>query len=308
MLYLDGVICPLSSLFAIGTNTVNTQTEINYKIGLIGRGIQLSRTPFMHEAEGKRLGLDYQYDLIDVDLMGEAPPSISEILGSLEMDGYAGVNVTYPFKQSVMEFIDDFSHAALAVGSVNTVIFDNGKRTGHNTDVTGFEQSYLQNMEGRSQGSVLLIGAGGAGVSVAHALLKCGVGKLYISDIDESAVQTLVGRLNGYFDDKARCVASSDLQKRSATLDGVVNATPVGMEKIPGCPFPKEMLSERLWVADIIYFPLETELLKTARNLGCHTLSGSEMAVYQALHAFELFTGLRPDGDAMKASFAAYEN
>lgn len=262
----------------------------------------------MHEAEGKRLGLDYRYDLIDVDLMGEAPPPISEILSSLEARGYTGVNVTFPFKQSVMEFIDDFSDAARAVGSVNTVIFNDGRRTGHNTDVTGFEQSYSQSMKGRSQGAVLLIGAGGAGVSVAHALLKCGVEKLYILDIDASAVDALVARLNSHFGDKAQAVAVSDLLELSAALDGVVNATPVGMAKIPGCPFPKELISDRLWVADIVYFPLETELLKTARDLGCHTLSGSEMAVYQALHAFELFAGVCPDTDAMKASFAAYEN
>lgn len=286
---------------------MNAQVGKTFKIGLIGKGIQLSRTPFMHEAEGKRLGLDYRYDLIDVDLMGEAPPPIFEILNSLEANEYAGVNVTYPFKQSVMAFIDDFSDAARAVGSVNTVIFDHGRRIGHNTDVTGFEQSYRRNMEGRKQDSVLLIGAGGAGVSVAHALLKCGVEKLYIADVDEGAAGELVVRLNGYFGDKAHNIALSGLPELSASLDGVVNATPVGMAKIPGCPFPRELLSERLWVADIIYFPLETELLKSARDIGCYTLSGSEMAVYQALHAFELFTGLRPDVDAMKASFAAFE-
>ena len=307
MLCVDGVICPSSLLFVNGIITVNVRTGKTFKIGLIGRGIQLSRTPFMHEAEGKRLGLDYRYDLIDVDLMGEVLPPISEILSSLEADGYAGVNVTFPFKQSVMKFIDEFSDAALAVGSVNTVIFDDGRRIGHNTDVTGFEESYRRNMEGRPQGSVLLIGAGGAGVSVAHALLKCGVEKLHISDIDENAVNELVGRLNRHFGDRAQPSSLSELPELSATLDGVVNATPVGMAKIPGCPFPKELIAERLWVADIIYFPLETELLKTARDLGCHTLSGSEMAVYQALHAFELFTGRHPDEDAMKASFAAYE-
>lgn len=287
---------------------MNARSGKTYKIGLIGRGIQLSRTPFMHEAEGKRLGLDYRYDLIDVDLMGDAPPPISDILNSLKAAGYAGVNVTFPFKQSVMEFIDDFSDAARAVGSVNTVIFDDGRRIGHNTDVSGFEQSYRRNMEGRAQDSVLLIGAGGAGVSVAHALLKCGVGKLYIFDIDADAVEELVKRLNGYFGNKAQACTLDDLPELSVILDGVVNATPVGMAKIPGCPFPEELLNERLWVADIIYFPLETEFLKIARDLGCHTLSGSRMAVYQALHAFELFTGLSPDEDAMKASFEAYEN
>lgn len=194
---------------------MNTQAGKTCKIGLIGRGIQLSRTPFMHEAEGKRLGLNYKYDLIDVDLMGDAPPPISEILNSLEAAGYAGVNVTFPFKQSVMEFLDDFSDAAVAVGSVNTVIFEDGRRVGHNTDVTGFEQSYRQNMEGCAQGSVLLIGAGGAGVSVAHALLKCGVEKLYICDINENSVDALVQRLNEYFGDKAQSLALGNLPELS---------------------------------------------------------------------------------------------
>lgn len=292
----------------IGSGVLNNPTETSFKIGLIGKGIQLSRTPFMHETEARRLGLTFKYDLIDTDLMGETPPPVSQILNMLEEQGYTGANITFPFKQTAMEFIDEFSDAAIGVGSVNTVLFRDGKRFGHNTDVSGFEQSYRENMMDQPKKSVLLIGAGGAGVSVAHALLKCGVGKLFVADTNHTMADKLVSRLNSQFGGTANVISVEVFPEISNSLDGVVNATPIGMAKLPGSPFPEKLIQQKMWIVDIVYFPLETELLNTARAIGCHTLSGAEMAVFQALHAFELFTGISADAAAMKSSFAAFEN
>ena len=278
------------------------------RVGLIGRGIQLSRTPFMHETEGRRQGLDYSYCLIDLDEPEHAATNAAQALASVENQGFAGVNVTFPFKQSIMEHVHDVSEAAQAVGAANTIVFRKGRRIGHNTDVTGFDSGFRRCMKGRRLETVLLLGAGGAGGAVAHALLEYGVGTLLILDTLPDQATALTERLRSRFGGKARVQTVEQLEDIAGSLDGIVNATPVGMAKSPGCPFPKHLLSGRIWVADVIYFPLETELLAAARKAGCLTMSGAEMAIFQAAHAFELFTGLQADSIAMRASFDAYDD
>jgi shikimate dehydrogenase len=105
-----------------------------------------------------------------------------------------------------------------------------------------------------------------------------------------------------------RAIAGADLPGAMANADGLINTTPVGMAKLPGMPLPADLLSPRLWVAEIVYFPLETELLRTAKQLGCRTLSGGGMAVFQAVDAFRLFTGLEPDPERMLRHFASLIN
>jgi shikimate dehydrogenase len=261
----------------------------------------------MHEAEGARQGLAYRYDLIDMDPADGNFPPLKEVLQAVEEAGFAGVNVTYPFKKAVMEYLDDFSEAALAVDAVNTVVFRDGRRTGHNTDLWGFAESFRRNMEGAARGRVMLIGAGGAGGAVGHALLECGVEHLLIADTRQDAARDLAERLKQRFGDKAEVETIASVESYSGKLDGLVNATPVGMAKLPGSPFPVERLSRDMWVADVIYFPIKTELLRAAREKGCRCLPGSGMAVFQAVRSFELFTGIRPDSAAMKSTFDAFD-
>jgi shikimate dehydrogenase len=102
-----------------------------------------------------------------------------------------------------------------------------------------------------------------------------------------------------------RAVVVGDLAAEVAAADGLVNCTPVGMAKLPGTPLPVALLRPALWVAEIVYFPLETELLRAARAIGCRTLDGGGMAVFQAVGAFRLFTGLEPDAARMQRHFAA---
>ena len=154
-------------------------------------------------------------------------------------------------------------------------------------------------------GQVVQMGAGGAGAAVAHALLSEGVEQLHIFDVEPARAQALADNLNAHFGAE-RAIAGEDLAGEVAAADGLVNTTPVGMAKLPGTPLPVELLHARLWVAEIIYFPLETELLRHARALGCRTLDGGTMAVFQAVKAFELFSGRPADAERMQAHFASF--
>lgn len=274
-------------------------------VGLVGRGIGLSRTPRMHEAEGARFGLRYVYRLLDTDLMGEPRPGFEEIVRAAEIAGFAGLNVTYPYKREAIAYLDELSETARTIGAVNTVVLRDGKRFGHNTDCWGFRESFRRDMEGAARDRVLLLGAGGAGGAVAYALLQEGVGRLLVADADRRVAEELVGRLAARAG-PGRIDVADDVAAAMAEADGIVNATPVGMAHMPGSPVPLDLLAARSWVADIVYFPIETELLRAARERGCRTLPGSGMAVFQAVRAFELFTGLKPDHHRMKATFDAF--
>lgn len=274
--------------------------------GLIGQGIQGSRTPAMHQAEGERLGLHYFYQLLDTDRM-QPTPALADLLQATEWCGFAGLNITFPYKQQVMQYLDELGDTAKAVGAVNTVVFKEGKRIGHNTDLSGFALSFQAQMGDLPRNQVLLIGAGGAGLAVAHALLMSGVQTLFITDVSAERAQELAERLTAQYGSH-RAQATTITAELIPLIDGLVNATPVGMAKLPGTPFPLDLLDARLWVVDIIYFPIETELLKAARLKGCRVASGAGMAVFQAVAAFELITGLKPDSEAMRATFNSLAN
>lgn len=267
------------------------------RVGLVGRSIALSRTPAMHVAEGRALGLDYRYKLLDVDAMTPAR-SLGEILDWAEGEGFAGLNVTFPFKREVMQHLDVLSEAAQKVGAVNTVVFDRAGRRGHNTDFWGFTQSLRAGLGGADFGAVLLLGAGGAGGAVAHGLRELGARDLYIYDNDEDASAALALELG------ARAVR--DPAEVAGAVTGIVNATPMGMAKLPGMAIDAGLITPRHWVSDIVYFPRETALLAAARAKGCRVLDGSGMAVFQAVRAFHLFSGLQPDPTRMRATFEAF--
>lgn len=277
--------------------------DADVRVGLLGRGIQQSRTPGMHEREGRRLGLRYAYSLLDFDELGLPDAALDDVLDACARIGFSGLNVTHPYKQAVVERMTDLSAEARSIGAVNTVVFSGPARLGHNTDSWGFAESFRTQMAGAAVGSVALFGAGGGGAAVAHALMALGAERLALVDDDMDRATGLAARMSHDF--PARVVANPDARAALETSSGVVNATPVGMAKYPGTPFPPALLAPRQWVADIIYFPQETELLRHARSLGCRVLPGIGMAVNQAVRAFELFTGLEPDRAAMAAHFEA---
>lgn len=272
-------------------------------VGLIGAGIQSSLSPAMHEREGAAQGLSYRYRLIDLDVLALTPAALPDLLASAEREGFAGLNITFPCKQSVIEWLDELSPDARAIGAVNTVLVAGGRRIGHNTDWFGFAESFRRALPDARRERVVLIGAGGAGAAVAHALLTLQTRELVLVDTDARRAHDLADALCQRFG-AGRAVAIGDAAAAMRGADGLVNATPVGMAKFPGLPVPVELLSPKLWVSEIVYFPLETQLLGEARARGCRTMSGAGMAVFQAVEAFRLFSGRTADPDRMLAQFA----
>ena len=270
--------------------------------GLIGRGIGGSRSPHIHEAEAAAIGLPLVYRIVDFDALNYPNDKLGEVLQLLQEIGFDGVNITHPFKQQVMSCVDTASKEAIAIGAVNTIVFREGARAGFNTDWSGFRASMLDNLRDAKLDRVALIGAGGAGAAVAYALLRMGVRRLTLTDQDQTRAAELAGRFAGLFREQVvLAVNRADVALQDA--DGVVNASPVGMLSHPGLPFDTRLLRSELWVVDIVYFPIETGLMKAARKTGCRALSGAGMVVQQAADAFRLITSKEPSVDRMLRSF-----
>ena len=269
-------------------------------IGLVGAGIGASRSPAMHEGEGQRLGIPYAYELIDADVLGFGAGDLPAILAWARQADFTGLNVTHPFKQTIIPHLSTLSADAAAIAAVNTVVFRDGLTMAFNTDTSGFAESFRRELFDAPRAHVVQVGAGGAGAAVALALARLGVSRLSLFDIERAKAQALAQRLVGEIAN-GRIEVVTDLEATLAGTDGVINATPVGMAKYPGLPFERRQLRRGLWVADVVYFPRETELLAQARSIGCRTLSGIGMAVFQAVHAFKLFSGEDADPNRMQA-------
>ena len=276
----------------------------SFLVGLIGAGIQASRTAAMHEREGAEQGLLYLYKLIDIEKLALGADALPDLLTAAERMGFTGLNITYPCKQSVIPLLTNLSDDARALGAVNTVVLRDGKRIGHNTDWYGFAESFRRGLPDVKRDRVVQLGAGGAGAAVAHAALTLGVKLLTLFDLDANRSKRLAADLAARFGE-GRATPGADLGGAMAEADGLIHATPTGMAKHPGLPLPAKFLRPGQWVAEIVYFPLETELLRTAKSIGCRTLNGGGMAVFQAAEAFRLFTGIAPDADRMLRHFAS---
>jgi shikimate dehydrogenase len=273
-------------------------------LGLIGAGIEASLTPAMHEREADEQGLRCLYRLIDLDRLGLGPAALPDLLVAAERMGFSGLNITFPCKQSVIPLLHELSDEARTLNAVNTVVLKDGRRTGHNTDCSGFAESFRRGLPGARLDRVVVLGAGGAGAAVAYAALTLGAGEVIVFDLDRARAAATAAQLSAGVG-RARVRPTVDLVAAMAVADGLIHATPTGMAKFPGLPLPAELLRPRHWVAEIVYFPLETELLRVARARGCRTLDGGGMAVFQAVGAFRLFAGVEPDAERMVRHFAA---
>ncbi len=288
--------------FRAGTAT-DVWTYPSVLVGLVGAGIQASRTPALHEREGAAQGLRYVYKLIDLEMFGLDLNALPDILKAAQHFGFAGLNITHPCKQAIIPLLDELSPDAAALGAVNTVLLKDGRRVGHNTDWWGFAESFRRELSDVRRDRVVQFGAGGAGAAVAHALLTVGAGEVVVIDTDDDRSETLVTALRERFG-QSRASTGVPVVEAMAAADGMVNTTPLGMAKYPGMALPADLLRQDLWVADVVYFPLETELLRQAGARGCRTMSGGGMAVFQAVGAFRLFTGREPDAERMLRHFS----
>jgi shikimate dehydrogenase len=269
-------------------------------VGLIGAGIQRSLTPAMQEEEARAQGLRLHYQLIDLDRSVQGADALPTLISAARTMGFAGLNITYPCKQAVIPLLDELSDEAQAMGAVNTVVFKDGRATGHNTDGSGWRWGLERQLPGADLGKVVLLGAGGAGSAIAHAALRMGVRQLVMVDSDTARAGELAERLNALYAGR-RASYTPDPAAALHGATGLVHATPTGMDKLPGLPLPAGLLRPDLWVSEIVYFPLQTALLKTASALGCKVSNGAGMAVGQAVGAFRHFTGREPDPARMQA-------
>ncbi|GAA4114287.1 shikimate dehydrogenase [Enteractinococcus coprophilus] len=276
----------------------------NYRIGLIGEHIGTSLSPMIHTAEATAQGLDnFQYDLIDLEGQTDAAERLGEIIQEHVAAGFTGFNITHPHKQHVIAHLDSLTEAARMLGAVNNVIVTQEGWVGHNTDHSGFLGGlHTQLPEDAPRETAVLFGAGGAGAAVASALLDFGVQNLYVIDPQPVQLDQLNERLAAILAEGLRLhTGSPDMAVAWVpNADAVINATPIGMEHLPGTPFDVSLLSGDHWVADVIYRPIETQLLAHAHSLGCHTVDGTAMLVEQAADTFEYQTGLTANRQRMR--------
>lgn len=271
--------------------------------GLIGSPIAQSAAPAMHEQAAAALGIRCHYQLIEVANADAA--ALRALLDGVRRLGFAGVNVTFPYKEAVVPLLDEMSPDARVIGAVNTVVVSGRRLTGHNTDSTGFARAAGDLVAGSKHGPVALIGAGGVGKAIAFALAKIGVAELHIFDVDRTRAERLAEQLG----DGMKARLAGDIADALRGTVGMVNATPVGMLPDRGMAVPEALLHRDLWVADAVYTPLWTPLLLAAKARGASVMTGRDLAVYQAADAFELFTGLTPSvaviGNAFDAVMAS---
>ncbi|MEA3193680.1 MAG: shikimate dehydrogenase [Betaproteobacteria bacterium] len=270
--------------------------------GLIGAGIQGSRSPALQQAEARAQGLELVYKLIDLEKLGVGVEALPRLLDDAVREGYSGLNITFPCKQAVMPLLNGISGEARAIGAVNTVVIAGGKSTGHNTDASGWAWGFRRALPNADLSRVVLLGAGGAGAAVGYAALELGVRELSILDVDRSRAAALASRLGAQFMGR-KVVQGRDLKAELHSAAGLIHCTPTGMAGHAGMPLDEKLLRPAIWVSDIVYVPLETELLKAAKRAGCKVMDGGHMNVGQAIGGFRLFTGREADPARMDKHF-----
>lgn len=282
----------------------------SHLVGLIGGGITASLAPPLHERAADRLGLRYLYRPVDLEALPGHPGPVSaqhgvRLLGAARELGFSACNVTHPCKQLAVALMDELSEEASRLGAVNTVLFRDGRMIGHNTDVTGFAAALAAGLPAADLTRVVQLGTGGAGSATAYALLAAGVQRLELFDVDRPRAEERAAEYARLFPGaEVRALSGEQLPEAVGEATGLLNVTPIGMHHHPGAPLDLELVHPGLWVADVIYLPQETPLIRRARALGCPVLPGGGMAVGQAVDAFTLITGQAPDREAMARDFA----
>lgn len=277
----------------------------SYLMGLIGEGVLPSLTPPMHEQEAQAHNLRFVYRPIDLTELHKPASAVGELLTAGAALGFNAFNVTHPCKQVVLDYLDEIDPAAQRLQACNTVLIQNGKLTGYNTDRSGFASALALELPDADFEDVVLLGAGGAGSAVADALIGAGVQRLSIIDPQPQRAEALAHQLQhalpGSTTGNIRVGDGTQARQWIPAATGLVNASPIGMFSHPGLPVDADVLHPGLWVADIVYRPAVTELIAQAAALGCAVMPGKAMAVGQAADTFELVTGRTPDRTRMYA-------
>jgi shikimate dehydrogenase len=254
--------------------------------------------------EAQNLGLDYEYRIIDLLEPELAGKTIGEVVSEAAKSGYDALNVTHPFKQQVLSLLASASDEVENIGAANLVLRPGIDPHGENTDWSGFDFALRQAIPDAKRDLVLQVGAGGAGGATAYALLKWGTKHLVITDIDLSRARELAAQYQADFPNSSvKSLPMDEALRLLPQIDGVVQATPIGMYAHPGVPFDIATLAKSAWVSDVVYRPIETQLLREAKEAGHVVVSGGWMALGQAVDSLRLITGIEPNVARMNAHF-----
>lgn len=259
---------------------------------VIGHPIAHSRSPRLHGYWLRKYGIEGHYVPMDV-----APDDLSSVIKAMPKMGYVGANVTIPHKEAVMAFVDTLTDSAKAIGAVNTLVFEkDGTVTGDNTDGYGFIENLRQGAPDwkAEAGPAMVLGAGGAARAIVFSLLEAGVPKVMISNRTKARAEALCAD----FGQKVEVVDWDKAEGALAGIETLVNTTSLGMLGKAPLKISLDALSSGATVTDIVYNPLETDLLRRARERGCPTVDGLGMLLHQAVPGFEAWFGTRPDVDA----------
>ena len=258
------------------------------RLGLIGDNIAASMAPALHEIAGRLCGLSVTYDLLRPVDLGKR---VEDVLRHCQGAGYRGVNITYPYKELVVEHLQVDDPVVRSMGACNTVLFEaGGQPRGCNTDYSGFLAAYRNAFGDMPPGRVALAGAGGVGRAIGFALAELGAGELRLFDCDAQkarAVAEAICARHGV----TRVEVCATTAEAAAGADGLVNATPLGMGGIGGCAFPGELIAGRRWAFDAVYTPVDTPFILAVRAADLLAMNGYELFLCQGIDAFRLFTG-----------------
>ncbi len=263
---------------------IDSQTKL---LGIIGYPIKHSLSPILHTTLAKNYGLNFVY--LAFEVTSQKFKYIRECILTLNI---RGLNVTIPYKEKIMHYLDEIDEKAKEVGAVNTIVNRNNKLFGYNTDIYGFEKS-LEGVSLKGE-DVLVLGCGGVSKAIVCGLKDFSIRKIFVYDIDENKMSQMKKK----FGKIVNCIKSSQIKDVLDKVKLVVNATPLGMKEGDLPPVELGWIKKEHIVYDVIY-NRETELVSYAKKLGCRVIDGKAMFVYQAEQSFFLWTGVRPDTKIM---------
>jgi shikimate dehydrogenase len=268
------------------------------KLGLLGNGISKTQSKKLHELIGELYNLDVTYHLMDLSTKENV--QIKDEIQKCKKEGFDGVNVTHPYKIEACKHLEQMENFPQGLTSINTVVFKDDIIS-DNTDYLGFMDAYKKERNDKKPGRVLMLGSGGVGLAIAFGLYKLQASELIIYDMNKDAALSLVSTLQALrFNAK---VMEEDLITTMKSVDGLINATPIGMFQYPGNPFEEKGFGGQSWCFDAVYTPVETSFIKECKKHNIHTISGFELFLYQGIEAFERFSGIKIDGDVIEKEF-----
>ncbi|MFX1365991.1 MAG: shikimate dehydrogenase [Promethearchaeota archaeon] len=270
---------------------------------VMGYPIEHSMSPLMHNAAIRDLNLNYVYLAFNI-----IPDNLKLAIDGIKSFDIKGINITIPFKQKIMKYLDEIDPVAQEIGAINTIKNEEGFLSSRNTDAEGAMKALLDAGYRISGKNFLLLGAGGAARALAFMMAK-EANRLVITDKIEKKAKKLANEIKKKYgiNIQGKIHNNQVLSEESKKADILINATPLGMHpNIDKSPIPVEFLHKDLFVFDIVYNPLKTQLLKDASELGCNTLGGLEMLVNQGALSFEWWTNKKPNINLMKSKIIEF--